>query len=77
MAFDLMIRRARLRDGSLQDIGVRGEKIAAIAGPFVEYLKGEKGPAATALDGRTSVEMVLGAYRSAREGRRVMFPLEA
>ena len=55
----------------------QGERIAAIAGPFVEYLKGEKGPAATALDGRTSVEMVLGAYRSAREGRRVMFPLEA
>jgi cytosine deaminase len=43
MAFDLMIRRARLRDGSLQDIGVRGEKIAAIAGPL-------EGPADVELD---------------------------
>jgi len=53
----------------------QGERIAAIARPFVAYLKGEKGPAATALDGRKSVEMVLGAYRAAREGRRVSFPL--
>ena len=32
-------------------------------------------PPATAADGRASVEMVLGAYRSAQEGRRVHFPL--
>ncbi len=30
---------------------------------------------ASAVEGRASVEMVLGAYQSAREGRRVLFPL--
>ena len=54
----------------------QGERIAAVPRPFIEYLKGNRGPIATALDGKKSVEMVLGAYRSAREGRRIFFPLK-
>jgi predicted dehydrogenase len=53
----------------------QAERIAAVPRPFIEYLKGNRGPIATALDGKKSVEMVLGAYRSAREGRRIHFPL--
>ena len=40
-----------------------------------ELLEQELDPPATAADGRRRVEMVLGAYRSAQEGRRVHFPL--
>ena len=34
------------------------------------------GPLATAEDGRVCIEMILGAYRAAREGRRVHFPFQ-
>lgn len=53
-----------------------GERHAYVPRPFIEYLKGNRGPIATAADGRIAVEMVLGAYRSAQEGKRVNFPLE-
>lgn len=42
---------------------------------FIEYLRGDESRAVSAVEGRASVEMVLGAYQSAREGRRVLFPL--
>lgn len=51
-----------------------GERIQAVIGPFIDYVRGRRGPAVTAADGRRSVEMVLAAYRSAAEGRRVTFP---
>lgn len=48
-----------------------GERIGGVAKPAVAFLAG-KGPAiATAEEGRTAVEMILAAYASAREGRRV------
>lgn len=51
-----------------------GERIAAVPGPFVEcLLRGAPIPA-TAEEGRVAVEMILGAYESARTGRRVTFP---
>ena len=53
----------------------QGERIAAVPRPFINALKNGDPPPATALDGRKSVEMILGAYQSAREGRRVWFPL--
>ena len=56
-----------------QDQGVR---IRAVPRPWVDSLINETAPAATAADGRVAVEMMLGAYRSAKEGRRVTFPLE-
>jgi predicted dehydrogenase len=57
--------------------GSQGERIAAVPRPFVDYLRGDAATApVTAQEGRVSVEMVLGAYQSAAEGRRVRFPLE-
>ena len=53
----------------------QGERIAAVPRPFVDYLKGLRQAPVTAEEGRKSVEMVLGAYRSAAKGRRVEFPL--
>ncbi len=52
-----------------------GARIRAVPAPLVAYLRGEGGPLATAQDGRVCVEMILGAYQSAGEGRRVAFPL--
>jgi len=51
-----------------------GERIRAVARPWVDSLINETPPAATGHDGRVAVEMMLGAYQSAREGRRVAFP---
>jgi predicted dehydrogenase len=52
-----------------------GERIAAVPRPFIDYLKRGGDPPASLLDGRRSVEMILGAYQSAREGRRIRLPL--
>ena len=52
-----------------------GERIAAVPRAFVDCLINDVAPDITAEDGRVSVEMVLGAYRSAREGRRITFPI--
>lgn len=55
----------------------QSERIAAIPRPFVDYVRDihHEHEHVPAEDGRVSVEMVLGAYRSAAEGRRVLFPL--
>jgi len=63
-----------------QDLGIslpaaHGERIAGVPRSFIDCLKNDTAPEITAEDGRVSVEMVLGAYQSAREGRRVHFPL--
>ena len=63
-----------------EDLGIpipssHAERIAAVPRAFVDCLRQELDPPTTAADGRVSVEMVLGAYRSAQEGRRVHFPL--
>ena len=49
-------------------------RIEAVPRPLVDYLKGDGPPLATAAEGRVCIEMILGAYQSAREGRRVSFP---
>ena len=51
-----------------------GERIASVPRSFIDCLKNDTAPSITAQDGRVSVEMVLGAYQSAKEGRRMMFP---
>ena len=51
------------------------ERIAGVPRAFIDCLKYDLAPPMTAEDGRVSVEMVLGAYQSAKEGRRVQFPL--
>jgi len=68
-------RRWRVPD--LPVAASQGERIAAVPRPFVECLLEGTPVAATAEDGRVGVEMVLGAYDAAREGRRVTFPLVA
>ena len=52
-----------------------GERIGAIPRPFIDYVRGLTDRTISAEEGRKSVEMSLGAYQSAREGRRVLFPL--
>ena len=51
------------------------ERIASVPRSFIDMLRNDTEPTITAKDGRVSVEMVLGAYQSAAEGRRVEFPL--
>ena len=51
-----------------------GTRIQAVPRPLINYLKGDGMPLATAEDGRVCIEMILGAYQSAHEGRRVQFP---
>ncbi len=63
-----------------EDLGIpipdrHGERIAGVPRSFIECIRHDTAPPVTAEDGRVSVEMVLGAYQSAREGRRVEFPL--
>lgn len=53
-----------------------GDRIRAVPRPLVDFLDGRRGPLATAEEGRACVEMILGAYQAARDGRRVQFPLE-
>jgi predicted dehydrogenase len=53
----------------------QGDRIAAVPRPFVDHVRLGQPPEATAMDGRKSVEMILGAYQSARTGKRVSFPL--
>jgi predicted dehydrogenase len=42
-----------------------------VARPAVDYLLGKRGPIATADDGRACIEIILAAYQSARDGRRI------
>ena len=50
-----------------------GERIRDVPRPLIDYLQGKRGPLASAADGRVCIEMILGAYESARSGRRVEF----
>jgi predicted dehydrogenase len=47
------------------------DRLAAIPRPFIDYIRGLTEETITAEEGRVSVEMVLGAYRSMAEGRRI------
>ena len=49
----------------------QGERIQAVPRPFIDYVRGLTDATITAEEGRKSVEMVLGAYQSAKEGRRI------
>lgn len=52
-----------------------GARIGNVPRPWIDYVRGLSEDTITAEEGRVSVEMVLGAYESARTGRRVTFPL--
>lgn len=47
------------------------DRLAAVPRPFIDYVRGLSDETISAEEGRVSVEMVLGAYRSMAEGRRV------
>ncbi len=48
-----------------------GHRIAGLAGPIAEFLRGKRPPIATAEEGRMALRMTLACYVSTREGRRV------
>ncbi len=54
-----------------------GPRIAGLAEPLAQFLRGERPPIATAEEGRTSLRMVLACYVSSREGRRVRIDEES
>lgn len=49
-----------------------GTRIRGVARPAVDFLLDKRGPIATAEDGRACIEIVLAAYQSAREGKRIV-----
>ena len=49
-------------------------RISAVPRPLIDYLKDQGAPLANAEDGRVAIEMVLGAYESAKSGKRILFP---
>lgn len=51
-----------------------GQRIAALADPLAEFLRGQRDAIATAEQGRDALEMTLAAYDSARDGRRIPLP---
>lgn len=51
----------------------QGDRIAAVPRPFIDYLRGISDERVSPEEGRISIEMVLGAYQSAQEGKRVNF----
>jgi predicted dehydrogenase len=48
-----------------------GERLKNVPRPFIDYVRGLTDKTISAEDGRVTIEMVLGAYRSAAEGRRI------
>ena len=51
----------------------QGERIRAVPRPWIDYLQGKTDEHVSAKEGTKSVEMVLGAYESARKGSRVNY----
>ena len=50
-----------------------GERIAAVPRPFLQYVRGLTEETVSAEEGRISVEMILAAYSSAKDGKRIDF----
>lgn len=76
----LQIFKASERDVGWQDLGCAFDFSFAherVATAFVDCLEGDTPPPVTAYDGLKALEMMLGAYLSARTGQVVNFPLNA
>jgi predicted dehydrogenase len=74
------LRLIRKRETSWTEFDIpipasQGDRIAAVPRPFIDYIRGLCDETITPAEGRKSVEMVLGAYLSSAEGRRITFPL--
>jgi predicted dehydrogenase len=68
------------KDWEVLDVPIppdQGARIRNVPRPWVDSLLNDTPPTATAQDGRVALELILGAYQSAREGRRITFPLDA
>jgi len=52
-----------------------GERLKNVPRPFIDYVKGLTDKTISAEEGRVSIEMLIGAYRSAAEGKRIALPL--
>jgi len=55
----------------LPDVRSQGQRIAGLAGPLAEFLRGEHPAIATAADGRNALRLVLACYESVEQGRRI------
>jgi hypothetical protein len=53
----------------------QGERLKAVPRPFIDYVRGLMKKTISAEEGSVSIEMLLGAYRSATEGCRILLPL--
>ena len=67
-------------NSSWKDLGIaipnsHGERIAGVPRPFIDCIIDDTKSDVSVEAGRVSVEMILGAYRSAEEGKRISFPL--
>ena len=70
----LKIFRAGAKDWDVFDLPAdtpHGDRIRGLARPIVDFLHGRRGPIATASEGKDCIEIILAAYRSAHEGRRI------
>lgn len=72
---------SRAPEKGWQDQGIpipagHGVRIQAVASNLIKAYRAGK-PVVTARDGKVSTGMILGAYRAAREGRRVQLPLDS
>jgi predicted dehydrogenase len=78
-AVALKIFRAGAKDWERFDFPAdtpHAARIRAVPRVVVDYLQGKRGPMADAREGRVCIEMILAAYESAREGKRVVFQSE-
>lgn len=55
----------------LPEISGQGERIAGLAAPLAEFLRGKRPAIATAEEGRDALRLVLACYESAEQGRRI------
>ena len=57
--------------GEFEPCSMQALRIARLAGPLADFIRGRRAPLATAEEGRTALRMLLASYASAAEGRRV------
>jgi predicted dehydrogenase len=55
----------------LPEIRSHGERIAGLAQPLAEFVRGERPPIATAQEGRDVLRLVLACYEADAQGRRL------
>ena len=77
-AVSLKVYRAETGDWKYFDFPLvkHGQRLRAVPRAAIDYLLGRAAPLATAEDGRHCIEMILGAYQSAEQGKRIHFPLD-